>query len=374
MAALGREPARGDRDRARRPGSRLVGCARVRDTGGRAGHRARCVPAPFVSRLHGAGARRVGAGLHRGAVEPGPGAMIVPDLDELLALRGAAHGLSLHGRKGTRAMLLGAHTSGQRGRGLEFQEVRPYVAGDDPRNIDWRVTARRGRPHTKLFREERERPVWLLVDLQPGLFFGSRRQLKSAVVVRAAALLAWIASLSGDRVGAVIADGRGQARVLPARARQAGVLPLLQALLESQPTSPAQPAPLALEEALRAFLPLVRPGSQILAISDFAGLRAEADSLWRALGAHSDLRLFWVTDPLEEDGLPNGRFRAGLPGRLRILEGARVRDRWRQAWGEREARIAALSEHNAAPVVRLDTRELAATVLQPLLRQRQTAA
>jgi uncharacterized protein (DUF58 family) len=300
--------------------------------------------------------------------------MIVPDLEELLALRGAAHGLSLHGRKAARATLLGAHSSAQRGRGLEFQEVRPYVAGDDPRNIDWRVTARRGRPHTKLFREERERPVWLLVDLQPGLFFGSRRQLKSALAARTAALLAWVASLGGDRVGAVIAHGVGETHILPARARETGVLPLLDALLQSQPKAPGQPAPLALEAGLRALLPLVRPGSQILAVSDFAGLRPEADSLWTALAAHGELRLYWVTDRLEEDGLPNGRFRAGVPGRLRILEGARVRERWRRVWREREARIAALSQRNAAPVVRLDTREAVEHVLRPLLRPRQSAA
>jgi uncharacterized protein (DUF58 family) len=300
--------------------------------------------------------------------------MIVPDLEELLALRGAAHGLSLHGRKAARAALLGAHSSAQRGRGLEFQEVRPYVPGDDPRNIDWRVTARRGRPHTKLFREERERPVWLLVDLQPGLFFGTRRQLKSALAVRTAALLAWIASLGDDRVGAVIAHGAAQIRILPARARQTGVLQLLEALLQCQPRAPGQPAPLALEEALRALLPLVRPGSQILAISDFAGLRPEATSLWTALAAHADLRLFWVTDALEEAGLPNGRFRAGLPGRLRILDGLRTRERWRQAWRERETRVAALSQHIAAPIVRLDTREPVEAVLRPLLQPRQSAA
>jgi uncharacterized protein (DUF58 family) len=300
--------------------------------------------------------------------------MIVPDLAELLALRGAAHGLSLHGRKATRAALLGAHSSALRGRGLEFQEVRPYVAGDDPRNIDWRVTARRGRPHTKLFREERERPVWLLVDLQPGLFFGTRRQLKSALATRAAALLAWVASLGGDRVGAAIAHGAGAVRIVPARARQTGVLPLLDALLQCQPKAPGQPAPLALEEALRELLPLTRPGNQILAISDFAGLRAEADSRWAALAAHGDLRLFWVTDQLEEQGLPDGRFRAGLPGRLRILDGARTRERWRQAWRERETRIAALSQRSAAPIVRLDTREPVELVLRPLLQARRSAA
>jgi len=300
--------------------------------------------------------------------------MIVPDLEELLALRGAAHGLSLHGWKAARAMMLGAHSSAQRGRGLEFQEVRSYVAGDDPRNIDWRVTARRGRPHTKLFREERERPVWLLVDLQPGLFFGTRRQLKSALAVRAAALLAWVASLGGDRVGAVITDGTAQCRILPPRARQTGVLPLLDALAEAQPKGPGQPAPLAMESALRALLPLARPGNLILALSDFAGLREQAGSLWTALAAHSDLRLFWITDALEEDGLPNGRFRAGLPGRLRLLEGGRVRERWRQAWREREAQVAALSQRSAAPVVRLDTRQPVAEVLRPLLRPRRWAA
>jgi hypothetical protein len=125
---------------------------------------------------------------------------------------------------------------------------------------------------------------------------------------------------------------------------------------------------------MRALLPLARPGSQILALSDFAGLREEAGSLWTGLAAHSDLRLFWITDPLEEQGLPNGRFRAGLPGRLSILVGARVRERWRHAWNEREARIAALSQRTAAPVVRLGTAEAVEQVLRPLLRPRQSAA
>src|SRR5690348_9135392 len=146
-----------------------------------------------------------------------------------------------------RAALFGAHRSSFRGRGLEFQEVRPYVAGDDPRSIDWRVTARRGRPHTKLFHEERERPVWVLVDLHAGLFFGTRRQLKSSVALRAAALFAWAASMGGDRVGAVIAGAaRGKAaapvRVLPPRAREAGVLPILETLIELQPTAPGAPS------------------------------------------------------------------------------------------------------------------------------------
>ena len=99
--------------------------------------------------------------------------MKLPELTDLVALRGAAQGLSLHAHRPALAQLHGGHRSAQRGRGLEFEEVRPYAAGDDARTIDWRVTARRGKPHTKLFREERERPVWIVADLHPGLFFGS---------------------------------------------------------------------------------------------------------------------------------------------------------------------------------------------------------
>jgi uncharacterized protein (DUF58 family) len=147
----------------------------------------------------------------------------LPDLAELIATRATAHGLTLHARRPAVAALQGGHRSAQRGRGLEFEEVRLYVAGDDARAIDWRVTARRGRPHTKLFREERERAVWLVADLHPGLFFGSKYQYKSALLVRAAALLGWAAALGGDRLGAVIGSGSDAAPLLlPPRARQAG--------------------------------------------------------------------------------------------------------------------------------------------------------
>lgn len=300
--------------------------------------------------------------------------MILPTLEELLALRGAAHGLTLQGRMRAQAALIGTHASAQRGRGLEFQEVRPYTPGDDPRNIDWRVTARRGRPHTKLYHEERERPVWLLVDLQPGCFFGSRRQLKSALIVRAAALLAWIGALGGDRVGAVIATGTSAVRILPARGRLQGVLPLLEALLAAQPTAPAQPAPQSLTDALRAARALIRPGSQILTLSDFCALATEDDSPWMAVARHNDIRLYWVTDPLEANGLPPGRYRAGLPGRVSVLDGERARMAWREAWQERERRLRRLSQRIAAPVVRLDTADSLESALRPTLRGGRSAA
>jgi uncharacterized protein (DUF58 family) len=298
--------------------------------------------------------------------------MISPDLQELVALRGAARGLRLQSRRPSHTRYAGSHRSTQRGRGLEFQEVRPYVEGDDPRTIDWRVTARRGKPHTKLFREERERPVWLLADLNAGMFFGTRRQLKSTVVVRAAALLAWSAALGGDRVGAVVV-GPGSYRITPPRGREAGVLPLLAALLELRPTAPG-PASDGLSLGLKALAPLVHPGSLVLVLSDFASLEARA-SEWTASSVHNEFRLFWVTDPLESSGLPDGHFRVGLAGRGSIaIDGASTRKAWLEKWREREGRIEDLAAGIRAPVTRLDTSQPVETVLQTLLAGRRTAA
>jgi len=295
-------------------------------------------------------------------------------MEDLLALRGAAQGLRLQSRQLTRMVHAGSHLSTQRGRGLEFQEVRPYVSGDDPRTIDWRVTARRGKPHTKLFREERERPVWLLADLNPSMYFGTRRQLKSTVVVRSAALLAWSAALAGDRVGAVVA-GASTSRIIPPRAREAGVLSVLGALLEMQPEGPG-PAFDGLTSGLGSLAPLIHPGSLVLVLSDYASLADDpsAASQWAALAVHNEFRLFWVTDPLEKQALPNGRFRIGLPGRSVSVDGAAVREAWVEKWRARGARIEQLAASLHAPVTQLDTSEAVEDVLRILLSGRRTAA
>jgi hypothetical protein len=298
---------------------------------------------------------------------------MLPDLVELLALRGASRSLQLRARGTARALLLGSHRGAHRGRGLEFEEVRPYAPGDDVRSIDWRVTARRGRVHTKLFREERERPVWLLVDLQPGMFFGSRVQTKSALAVRAAALLSWIAVAGGDRVGAVIRNG-ADVRCLPPRTREAGVLPVLTELLALQPRAPAMPVAENLRDALAMLRPLVHPGSLVLALSDFAAASSTDQSGWSAVAAHAECRLFWITDRLEREGLPDGRYRGGLPRRLAALDGAASRPTWLAAWREREARVNALSQGLRLELTQLDTGTPVEHALRPSLRAAPFAA
>lgn len=309
--------------------------------------------------------------------------MILPDLMDLVVQRGAAHGLSLHAHRPALAQLQGGHRSAQRGRGLEFEEVRLYAAGDDARTIDWRVTARRGKPHTKLFREERERPVWIVADLHPGLFFGSRRQLKSAVLLHAAALLGWVAALGGDRVGAVIADGNGgkdgagAPHILPARAREAGVLPILETLTECQPRRPGTPGATAnssLQRALTTLRPLLQPGSLVLVLSDFTGLNAAVEDMLAGASMQNDCRLLWITDPLERNGLPVGAHRVGLPERLWWMDGEGSRNAWQAAWSKREQGLTGLAARLNLPLVRLDTSDALPDRLIALLKEPKWAA
>ena len=280
---------------------------------------------------------------------------LLPDLDELVVLRGAARDLAMRIRQPAAAQLQGAHRSAHRGRGLEFDEVRVYAAGDDARTIDWRVTARRGRPHTKLFREERERQVWLLADLHPGLYFGSRRQLKSALLLRAAAWLAWITVDSGDRLGAVITRGSSSPEVLPPRSRDIGALSALQALVRNQPRAPGWPASGRLGAALTTLRPLLRTGSAVIVLSDFSDLDASAEAALVALSMCAECRLVWLTDALERDGLPNGSYHVGLPGRLWSMDGAGSRDAWSATWAQREQRVGEISGSRRLPLLRLDT-------------------
>ena len=275
--------------------------------------------------------------------------MKLPDLSDLVLLRVAARGLSLNAHRSAMAQLYGGHRSAQRGRGLEFEEVRPYVPGDDARTIDWRVTARRGKPHTKLFREERERPVWIVADLHSGLFFGSKRQFKSAVLLQAAALLAWVAALGGGR--------------------EAGVLPILQALVEGQPRAPDAPVQTGLQTALTTLRPLLQPGSLVLLLSDFAQVDPPLQDMLAGIARQNDCRLLWLTDPLERNGLPAGEHRVGLPQRLWWVNGEASRDAWQAAWTERQARLTAMAEALNLPLVRLDTADALSDNLVALIKE-----
>ena len=292
-------------------------------------------------------------------------------LRELLALRGEARRLDLAPRGKVLATRSGGHLSRFRGRGMEFDEARIYQPGDDPRNMDWRVTARAGRPHVKLFREERERPLWLLVDQGPAMRFGTRVAFKSVVAARAASLLAWAAVERGDRVGGLLFDEQGRFERKPA-ARTQGLLPLLQALAVgpglmgsgvgtgSSSSGFDRPAGLAdLSAAAELLVSLARPGSLIFVLSDFAGLTTDRAGWLARLGRASEVVLVHVRDPLEEMAPPPGRYPItdGLRRGLLDTDNRNRRQAWQARFQAHRATLERLAHHHQAHLLWLSTAE-----------------
>lgn len=264
-------------------------------------------------------------------------------LQELVRLRARARGLELGARHLALSAQSGGYASIYRGRGLEFDEVRAYQTGDDARSIDWRVTARRGKPHTKLFREERERQVVLLVDLHPGMYFGTRVRFKSVLAAITAALIAWSAQRAGDRVGGIV-SGPQTMRLLQPRARRGGVLALLHAIVQCQPVTAGEAIPGHLDGALARLARMVYPGSLVFVLSDFYGLGEAGETSLASISRHNDVMVGFVQDPLEAEPPPADRYRLGTPGAQVVVDtGAPgIVSRWRTAFTERSDRVARL--------------------------------
>ncbi len=228
-------------------------------------------------------------------------------LDELIALRTDAHSLLWRKPNFSKAHSSGSKNSKEQGRGIHFAENRLYQAGDDIRHIDWHATLRTDQTYTKIFHEEKERPIWLLVDHNPSMHFGTRQAFKSVIAARASALCAWAFSSQGERVGGLVFSGEKQ-RSVPPKGSVHAVLPLLKHLADSSAEPPpAQTDPRSLEQAFNFLLQRQLRGSLIIIFSDFwqwhSGLRARLQSLTRKNTCIGVL----IQDPLEKY-LPEGGY------------------------------------------------------------------
>ena len=241
-------------------------------------------------------------------------------LEELIALRFPARQLQLARRNRALSALTGPNKSNFRGRGIDFEEVRSYQAGDDIRSIDWRVTARTGEAHTKLFREERERQVLISVDQRNGMFFGSSHCCKSVLAAHLASLLCWAALQRGDRVGGLVFSDQVHKDIRPRRSRRS-VLGLLNAISDLNAALPADSAGSSgdFAEMLVDLRRVARPGSSLFIVSDFAGaLEAGALEHIYQLGRHLEITAIHCADPLERS-LPTA-------GRYSVTDGQRRAD------------------------------------------------
>ena len=303
--------------------------------------------------MNGAGApRRLDARSPVGSVRGLAG--VTFSTADLVGLRPRAAGLSLDACLSSRAGRSGVRVSRLRGRGMEYSESRIYLPGDDIRRIDWRVTARTGRPHTKLFHEERDRPVLFVVDLGDHMRFGTRGAFKSVVAAEAASLLAWAAADNGDRVGGLVL-GHGLAAESRMMGGRRGALGLFRALAGAGNETDAQAGGGGLEDALARALRVARPGTLVIAISDYSGLRGPAERHLAKLREHNDLVCVWIHDRLEAVPPPPARYPIGDGRRTATLDtrSGEVVRAVIQRFEDIETRITTACERTGALLVRI---------------------
>ena len=294
---------------------------------------------------------------------------VKPRLAELIALRERVRGWP-PARLGA-ASVSGPALSPFRGRGMEYAESRPYAPGDDARHIDWRVTARSGRTHTKLFQAERERITLLVADTAPALYFGTRVRFKSVQAARAGAIAAWAAQRSGDRIGALRGSLRDPALAPLGGSR--GVLRVLDALARWYAEPPGDD--LGLDHALSSAARLLRPGARLIVLADAGSIEAIAQGRLAGLAAHHDLLVLLQVDALELEP-PRDLLPFAVDGERIELDLARhaVQSAWQ---GQFAARIEAQSQrlHTLDARVRmLRTDDAIEHLLSALLPNRREVA
>jgi uncharacterized protein (DUF58 family) len=301
---------------------------------------------------------------------PIPG--VYASLSELVILQHKARGFSFLPRQPIHSLLAGQHASRLRGRGLDFDELRHYQFGDDVRQIDWKATNRTRKTQLRVFTEERERVVLLVVDQRLSMFFGSHRCMKSVAAAETAALAAWRVIFVKDRVGAVVFNDSVIAQIRPQRSRGT-VMQILGAVLEQNHALAIDagilPQAAMLNEALRRVERLATHDALICLITDGQGADEETARLTTRLAQHNDVLAVLIHDPLEVE-LPKAGpvvFAEGAD-QLEVDTGSnRLRAAFHASFDERVQRAREFLVRREVPLIPISTSEEVANQLGRLL-------
>ena len=295
--------------------------------------------------------------------------------ERLIEGRHVAQSININAQSKALALLAGRRKIRQRGRGVDFEEVRLYAPGDDVRSIDWRVTARSGDPHTKLFQEDREQPIVLLVDLRSPMWFGSKNCFKTVLASHIASVLAWAGLDAGERVGGIAMTNSGLVEIKPQRSKRS-VLRLLR-LMESAPSpsaSPGDDAPDTWSIALSQLKSLSRPGARLMVISDFTDLLSDTtvEKTFRDIVSHRQVVCFKITDPLDAELPPSGRY-ALTDGSKQIkidTSMQRLRSAYKDDFEKSQVAVVDYLRRYQIPLVSVDTSENPNELLQRVFPKR----
>ena len=316
--------------------------------------------------------------------DPVPGGwatkIVVP---ALVQLRNAAVGLRLDPLK-ILSELSGPYISVFKGRGVEFAESRPYQAGDEVRYMDWRVTARTGKPYTKVYHEDRERVILIWVDLRRAMFFATRGTFKAVLAARCATLVAWGAALHGDRVGGVLFADERHREMRPARGDRA-VLQLIGRMVSFIPKQWTLPyywqehekeqeetlvesnhLPQTMEDSLIGLRRVTKPGSQLFLLSDFNQLGEREKVHVAQLARQNDVIMVVIYDPLERALPPPGGYPVGEGRRRYFLDShsARKRRQYQEKFQKRWQEIYGFCRQNGMGLIPCSTEEDIVALIQ----------
>ncbi|WNC73858.1 DUF58 domain-containing protein [Thalassotalea psychrophila] len=227
---------------------------------------------------------------------------IYTSLDALRRLQFKAQGFSFTPKQPVNSILAGKNASKLRGRGLNFEEMRQYHIGDDIRTMDWKVTIRTGKPHVKVYTEERERNVLLLVDQRQSMFFGSKGKMKSVIAAEIAALIAWKVIDSTDRVGGVIFNDNNAVSMGPKRSRNQVIQLMAEITRQNHLLKSGEVGKehhLSLEHMLEQVTRIVGHDALVIFITDGYGWNQKCSEYIKTLSQHNEIIFCHVSDPLE---------------------------------------------------------------------------
>jgi len=307
-----------------------------------------------------------------GSEPPVPG--VYADLNELTRLRFKSRGFSFLPRQPVHSILAGRHASRLRGRGLNFEEIRRYLPGDDVRQIDWKVTLRTRKTHTRIYTEERERSVFLLVDQRINMFFGSVRNMKSVTAAEATALAAWRVLDQKDRIGAFVFNDSRMAEIAPKRSEHAVMRILHEVVLQNRALSCVagiQSNPKMFNETLRHCGRVAKHDCLVCIISDGFGHDEETERLLTRIARHNDALFIFVFDPLEA-ALPDAGPLVFCDTNRQLevnTSDYRLRDTFRDTFAQHRAAGRRFLRQREMPVLPLNTSESAADQLRKRLGQ-----
>ena len=242
-------------------------------------------------------------------------------IEELIHLQSNVNNIALHHRKNIRTSGSGNRLSKIKGHGIDFDEVREYQFGDDIRSIDWKTSAKLQKTYSKTYKEERERPVFILADFNPNMFFGTRVAFKSVIAARLAVFIAHMAIEHQDKVGGVICGNNHHLEFKP-KANKAGIQSLIKSLVFIHQKTLGKQTNKTEQSLLNGLIRIrrtIKPGSLLFVLSDFSNFDEPAQALIQQIGKHNDIVFNFIYDTLEKIAPKSGQYLINNGVKHRIL-------------------------------------------------------